>query len=105
MSFTDIYTKVFKYLLPAPFTIAVSLTIVTFFIAFFTTRPETESLSDYSIQLLKFWEGGLWSSSLMVFAMQMMLMLVLGHTLALTKPVNSIINIAVKYCKRIRNDI
>jgi short-chain fatty acids transporter len=98
LSFTDKYTKVFKYLLPAPYTIAVSLTIVTFFIAFFTTRPETESLSDYSIQLLKFWEGGLWSSSLLVFAMQMMLMLVLGHTLALTKPVNSIINIAVKYC-------
>ncbi|MDB4534359.1 TIGR00366 family protein [Vicingaceae bacterium] len=98
MSFTDKYTKVFKYLLPAPFTIAVSLTIVTFFIAFFTTRPETESLSDYSIQLLKYWEDGVWNSGLMVFAMQMMLMLVLGHVLALTKPVNNLINLTVKYC-------
>ncbi len=98
MSFTSKYTKAFRYLLPAPFTIAVGLTIITFFIAFFTTRPETESISGYSIQLLKYWEVGLWSSGLIVFAMQMMLMLVLGHVLALTKPINSIINLAVKSC-------
>ncbi len=98
MNFTDKYTKAFKYLLPAPFTIAVSLTIITFFIAFFSTRPETENFSSYSIQLLKYWEEGLWNSGLLVFAMQMMLMLVLGHVLALTKPINSIINLAVKSC-------
>ena len=98
MSFTNKYTKAFKYLLPAPFTIAVSLTIITFLIAFFTTRPEAESVADYTIQLLKYWEGGIWNSGLIVFAMQMMLMLVLGHTLALTKPINSIINLAVKSC-------
>ena len=39
----------------------------------------------------------------MVFAMQMMLMLVLGHTLALTKPVNYIISIAVKKCNNTAN--
>jgi short-chain fatty acids transporter len=98
MSFTDKYTKAFKYLLPAPFTIAISLTIITFLIAFFSTRPETESFSSYSIQLLKFWEEGLWNSGLLVFALQMMLMLVLGHVLALTKPVNYIINLAVRSC-------
>lgn len=98
MSFTDKYTKAFKYLLPAPFTIAISLTIITFFIAFFSTRPETESFSGYSIQLLKYWEEGLWNSGLLVFALQMMLMLVLGHVLALTKPVNNIINLAVRSC-------
>lgn len=98
MSFTAKYTKAFKYILPAPFTIAVSLTVITFIIAFFTTRPDSESISGYSIQILKYWEGGLWSSGLLVFAMQMMLMLVLGHVLALTKPVNSIINLAVKSC-------
>jgi short-chain fatty acids transporter len=98
VSFTDKYSKAFKYILPAPFTIAIGLTILTFFIAFFTTRTETESISTYSIQLLKYWEEGLWSSGLLIFAMQMMLMLVLGHTLALTKPVNAIINLAVKSC-------
>tara|TARA_B100000809_G_scaffold262827_1_gene314706 strand:- start:312 stop:1700 length:1389 start_codon:yes stop_codon:yes gene_type:complete len=98
VSFTDKYTKAFKNLLPAPFTIAVVLTIVTFIIAFFTTRPATENVGSYAIQLLKYWEAGIWNSGLLVFAMQMMLMLVLGHVLALTIPVNSIINLAVKKC-------
>jgi short-chain fatty acids transporter len=98
MSFTDKYTKAFKYLLPAPFTIAVVLTIITFFIALFITQPASESYGSYSIQLLRFWEQGIWDNGLLVFAMQMMLMLVLGHALALTKPVNSIINLAVKSC-------
>ena len=98
MSFTEKYTKAFKYLLPAPFTIAITLTVITFLIAFFSTRPAAESFSGYSIQLLKYWEEGIWNSSLLVFAIQMMLMLVLGHVLALTKPVNHIINLAVKSC-------
>ena len=98
MSFTDKYTKAFKYLLPAPFTIAVALTIITFLIALVTTKPATEGVLSYSTQLLKYWENGVWNSGLMVFAMQMMLMLVLGHVLALTKPVNNIINLAVKKC-------
>jgi len=98
MSFTDKYTKAFKYLLPTPFTIAISLSIITFFIAFFITRPEAVKSFDYSIQLMEYWEKGLWNSGLMVFAMQMMLMLVLGHTLALTKPINNIISFAVKFC-------
>ena len=98
MSFTEKYTKAFRYLLPAPFTIAISLSIITFFIAFFSTKPESENLSSYSIQLLKYWEEGIWNSGLLVFALQMMLMLVLGHVLALTKPVNYIINLAVRSC-------
>lgn len=98
MSFTDKYTKAFKYLLPTPFTIAIVLTVVTFFIAFFITQPNSETTGSYAIQLLKYWEEGIWNSGLMVFAMQMMLILVLGHILALTKPVNYIISLAVTKC-------
>lgn len=98
MSFTDKYSKVFKYLLPAPFTIAVILTIITFLIALVFTLPNTTNFSSYSYKLLQFWEEGVWSSGLMVFALQMMLMLVLGHVLALTKPVNKVISLAVKRC-------
>ncbi len=98
MSFTDKYTKAFKYLLPSPFTIAIVLTVFTFFIALFITQPTNQNVGSYSINLLKYWEEGLWDGNLLVFAMQMMLMLVLGHVLALTKPVNSIINLAVKSC-------
>lgn len=98
MSFSDKYSKVFKYLLPAPFTIAVILTIVTYCIALLFTLPNKASFAAYSYKLLQFWDDGVWNSGLMVFALQMMLMLVLGHVLALTKPVNKIISLAVNHC-------
>ncbi|MCB0400507.1 MAG: short-chain fatty acid transporter [Flavobacteriales bacterium] len=98
MSFSDKYSKVFKYLLPAPFTIAVLLTIFTFGIALIVTLPEASSVGDYSLKLLQFWEGGIWDSGLLVFAMQMMLMLVLGHVLALSKPVDLFLNLIVRSC-------
>ena len=53
---------------------------------------------DRGIEILKFWEKGLWNPPLMVFAMQMMLMLVLGHTLALTNPVDRFIGQATRFC-------
>ncbi len=92
------YTRVFKYILPAPFTIAIALTLLTFIIALLFTDPVPTNNEAHIFQLLKFWEDGVWHSGLMVFAMQMMLMLVLGHVLALTKPVNSFINLVVKRC-------
>lgn len=98
MTFTKKYTKVFKYLLPAPFTIAILLTLITFLIALVITLPTELGIGSYSLKLTNYWEEGLWNAGLMVFAMQMMLMLVLGHVLALTKPVNSFINLVVKSC-------
>jgi len=98
MNFAEKYSKVFKYLLPAPFTIAVLLTIVTFCIALVFTLPSSSSITSYSFELLQYWDDGVWSSGLMVFALQMMLMLVLGHVLALSKPVNKFISTAVKSC-------
>jgi len=98
MSFSDKYSKVFKYLLPSPFTIAVILSIVTFFIALFFTNSEGKSSVLYTFDLLKYWEEGIWNSSALVFAMQMMLMLVLGHVLALSKPIDNILSILVKQC-------
>ncbi|MGE0560931.1 MAG: short-chain fatty acid transporter [Flavobacteriales bacterium] len=98
MSFSDKYSKVFKYLLPSPFTIAVILSIITFFIALIFTNSSNQSVISYSFDLLKYWEEGIWNSSLLVFAMQMMLMLVLGHVLALSKPIDNLISLLVKQC-------
>lgn len=55
------------------------------------------------VEVLGFWEKGLWNAPLMVFAMQMMLMLVLGHALALTKPVDSVISYATRFCNNTAN--
>jgi len=98
LGFSDKYTKTFKYLLPTPFTIAVVLTLLTFFIVLFTTKPINSSFAAYSFDVLHFWEQGFWNNGLLVFAVQMMLMLVLGHILALTKPFNSLILMVVKHC-------
>lgn len=86
--------RLFKTLLPAPFTIAVLLTIVTLVLAFFLS-PEEYNL----IELLSFWESGLWNNSLLVFAVQMMLMLVLGHVLALSRFISRIIETISQFCK------
>lgn len=99
MNFSSRFERVFKLLLPAPFTIAVLLTLVTYVLAlFFTTPVAEESGTSYPIQLLLYWEEGLWNNNLIVFAFQMMLMLVLGHVLALSKPVGRLINLLVGYC-------
>ena len=86
--------RLFKTILPAPFTIAVLLTIVTLVLAFFLS-PEEYNL----IELLSFWESGLWNNSLLVFAVQMMLMLVLGHVLALSRFISRIIETISQFCK------
>ena len=85
--------RVFKTLLPAPFTIAVVLTLVTFVLAY-SLSPNQET----PLSLLSYWEKGLWNSPLLVFAVQMMLMLVLGHVLALTTTISNWIDKATQFC-------
>lgn len=89
--------KAFKAVLPSPFTIAVLLTILTFILATFLTTSEASGL-DRAVELVGFWEKGLWDGDLMVFAMQMMLMLVLGHVMALSKPFDRFIQYATNFC-------
>lgn len=101
MSIAKKFEKVFKALLPAPFTIAVLLTIFTIFLALIITEPKSEE--NHFVELLLFWEKGIWNSPLLVFAMQMMLMLVLGHTLALSRPISKIISKGVRYCTNTAN--
>jgi len=93
MKFTEGYARLFQYLLPTPFTIALLLTVLTFLLALFFTPESGIDLGAYSLDLLAAWENGLWNNGLMVFAMQMMLMLVLGHVLALSKPIDRFLDL------------
>lgn len=102
MSFSSTIEKAFKTLLPAPFTIAVVLTILTMLLAFGFTSSEASGINRV-IEVFGFWEKGLWNAPLLVFAMQMMLMLVLGHALALTKPIDSVISYATRLCNNTAN--
>ncbi len=50
------------------------------------------------IQLIKSWESSMWNSQLLAFLVQMMLMLVLGHVLALSKPIDRLIGQLTQFC-------
>jgi len=92
----SLYLKFVRNVLPSPFSIAVLLTLVTFILALiFTQRPENAG-SAYPLIVLEYWETGFWE--LLQFTMQMALILILGHTLALTPFFNRIISIFTKYC-------
>ena len=101
MSFAKKFDKVFKSILPSPFTIAVLLTLLTFFLALIFT--ENSEKGSHFFNLLCYWENGIWNNTLLVFAFQMMLMLVLGHALALTKSVNFLIEKVTRYCNSTAN--
>ena len=85
------YSRAFQRLLPSPMAIALTLTVVAFISALFVSEP---------VEVVKAWSDGLWNPGLMRFGFQAMFMLVLGHVLALSKPVRSaldgIANIAIK---------
>lgn len=89
MSFTQKYADWFRKLLPSPFSIAIILTLVVLIFAVLTSQKST-------IVLISDWQTGLWNTNLLAFGFQMMLMLVLGHTLALSeffdKTIHSIIS-------------
>ncbi|GAB5398736.1 MAG: short-chain fatty acid transporter [Aureisphaera sp.] len=89
MNITHSIETLFKRFLPSPFAIAIILTVVTMLLAWiFTTAPEGEN---GFLAVLSYWESGVWSNGLLVFAYQMMLILVLGHILVLSKPMNALI--------------
>lgn len=93
--------KTLRSVLPSPLTIAILLTVLTFLLAIFLTKTPFLSLAEY-------WEKGFlgfdlkennWVRSWQLpFIIQMMLMLVLGYILALSKPVNNLISYFTQYC-------
>lgn len=89
MRVTRIIESVYRKYLPSPFTIAVLLTFLTLILAWIFTGPGPEG--HYFLTLLSFWEQGIWNSGMIVFAYQMMLILVLGHVLVLSRPAGNLI--------------
>lgn len=105
MQITKAIETLFKRYLPSPFTIAILLTLLTIILATFFTKPETLTTGAHFLQILSFWENGIWNSSLLVFAYQMMLILVLGHVLVLSKPVNWMILKITKFVTNTTNAV
>ncbi len=89
MSFSRQYVKLAERFLPSPFMIAIILSGLTFVLAFLFTKSD-ESALGHGINILGYWQTGFWE--LLAFSMQMVLILLLGHTLALTPFFSRIIN-------------
>ncbi|MFD0975862.1 short-chain fatty acid transporter [Salinimicrobium gaetbulicola] len=83
MNAAQFIENTFKKLIPAPFTLAVLLTLITMLLAFFFTGSSSIENANH---ILISWQAGMWDPALLVFAVQMMLILVLGHVLVLSKP-------------------
>ncbi|MFZ9029751.1 MAG: short-chain fatty acid transporter [Robiginitalea sp.] len=89
MSLTRTIELIFRRFLPSPFVIALLLTLLTMVLALlFGQFPQSSSAWE---GVLTSWEHGLWNRGLLVFAYQMMLILVLGHVLVLSKPMERLI--------------
>ncbi|AUC16033.1 short-chain fatty acid transporter [Tenacibaculum sp. SZ-18] len=103
MKITKIVENLFKKYIPSPFTIAIILTLFTMLLAIGCTKPSEKNLIEYSMDILGFWEQGIWNNNLLVFAYQMMLILVLGHVLVLSRPMSKLILRLTKYCTNTAN--
>ncbi|MCH2213846.1 MAG: TIGR00366 family protein [Flavobacteriales bacterium] len=98
MSFAHSFEKAFRTLLPSPFTLAVILSFGVFAAAILLFRPADTSFLSHTTEVMQYWYSGIWNAPLLVFAYQMMLILVLGHVLALAPPIDALIKKLTKYC-------
>lgn len=90
------YIRFVRRVLPSPFSIAVFLTLFTFLTVWGFGLSRDGHIP--FLRSLDWWSSGLWHTPLMEFAMQMMLMLVLGHVLALTPLCDRLIRMLVAQC-------
>mgnify|MGYP000257902823 CR=1 FL=1 len=95
MSLSQRIEILFRKLLPSPFSIAWGLTFLTILLALFFGDFNTET--NRTLYVFEQWEKGLWKVPLMNFLVQMMLMLVLGHILALSKTIDILLNRSLSF--------
>ncbi len=98
MTFSERFEKIFRSALPSPFALTVLLTIGVLIAAILFFKPINEGFGAHTIEVIGMWYKGIWDGPMLVFALQMMLILVLGHALALSEPVENIIAFATRYC-------
>lgn len=81
--------------LPSPLALAILLTLLSMVMALWWTPASGEEA--HFFEIVKYWQNGIWNEALLVFAYQMMLILVLGHILALSKPMQRLLDGLTKH--------
>lgn len=91
MAISPAFDRFFRRYIPEPLTLAVVLTLVVGLVAFsygdFSQNGEQSQMQKVLIS----WYQGIWHPPLLVFMVQMLLILVLGHALALARPIDALI--------------
>ncbi|WP_370539336.1 TIGR00366 family protein [Algoriphagus sp. AK58] len=72
-----------------PFGLVLLLTLVTFWVTFFTIELKSASQIEKAVKLVSFWQDGFFS--LLGFTLQMIMILVFGYALAVYEPVNKLL--------------
>ncbi|MEN1786285.1 MAG: TIGR00366 family protein [Bacteroidota bacterium] len=90
MTLVRLLERVFGKYLPSPMVLAVLLTLGTIVLA--VLFGDFEESTSPLLQTLLLWEQGIWNEGLLVFAYQMMLLLLLGHVLVLSPPMERFIS-------------
>jgi short-chain fatty acids transporter len=93
---TNSYIRFIQKFLPSPFTIAFGLTGICIVLALLFTKPNEVGVASYSLTIFDYWGKGVWG--LLEFTAQMMLILVLGHAIALSRPALHLINRLMSLC-------
>ncbi|WP_226332097.1 TIGR00366 family protein [Echinicola marina] len=75
---------------PTPFDLALVLSIISIVWAVVLTKPGDDRFLSYLWQVLVYWKDGFWG--LLEFTLQMVLILVFGHALAISKPVSGVLD-------------
>lgn len=96
MKFLEKFEYSFRAILPSPFSIAIILTLTVFGLGYMVY--DGIGIVEYTSEVSHAWEKDLWNSKLLAFAVQMMLMLILGHILALSKPVSWFLDKLTRLC-------
>ncbi len=100
------FAKVFGRIIPDPFVLVLVLTVGTLAAGFFFGGRVAElSASERLVALAEGWFRELYSVGLMRFAMQMCIVLVTGHALALSPPVQKVIAVLCHQARGARSAV
>ena len=81
--------------IPSPFSLAILLTLLAIVLAWIFDVESEENITS----VFSYWIDGIWNNALLVFGYQMMLILVLGHVLALSLPVQKLLNLITGFVR------
>ncbi len=82
--------------IPSPLAIALLLWLAVFLMAWLGFKPENASALNHLHSVFQYSYEGMWGSGGLAFLVQMALMLVLGHVLALSRPVRKLLELCLR---------